>query len=215
MIKVLKNEGVKLSVLLEGLGNSYANALRKSSNEIPILAVDEVEISKNDSALFDEMLAHRLGLLPLSADKTFTLPEECTCKGKGCSKCTAELTLKVSGEGTVLAKSLKSKTVEPIYSEMPLVYLQKDQEIELVAKARLGKGKDHAKHSPGLVWIRAASDEPENEIGKENTKEPEGEDFVLEIESWGQLKPKEILAESCGALKENLDEFLKEASKIK
>jgi len=32
---------------------SLANALRRSIDEIPILAVDEVEIHKNDSVLYD------------------------------------------------------------------------------------------------------------------------------------------------------------------
>ena len=260
MIKVLKNEGVKLSVVLEETGNSYANALRKSSNEIPVLAVDTVEILKNDSVLFDEMLAHRIGLLPLSADKNFVFPENCTCKGKGCNKCTAEMTLKVKGEGRILAKELKSKTVESIHPDIPLVFLQKDQEIELTAQARLGKGKVHAKYSPGLVWTRAVPKielpkdkdahkacaevcpknvyqiEPKVEVknlmncdlcmacveecDKRSHKERikvsgSDKDFILEIESWGQLKPKEILVEACNALKENIDEFLKGASKLK
>ncbi len=259
MIDVIKNEDLELSVVLKGVGNAYANAIRKSSNEVPILAVDTIEISKNDSALFDEMLAHRVGLVPLASDKTLTLPEKCTCKGKGCAKCTVMLTLKSSG-GKVLAKDLKSKTVSAIYPDMPLVFLQKDQEVEAVAEARLGKGIDHAKYSPGLVWLRAVPHvelpkdkshckpcaaacprdvyqiEPKVEVKnllncdlcmacvEECDKQPNKEkikvygddkDFIIEIESWGQLKPKEILAEACGALQENIDEFLKEASKLK
>ena len=260
MLEVLKNENLKLSLIMKGVGNSYANALRKSANEVPILAVDTVEISKNDSALFDELIGHRIGLIPLKAEKkTFTEPEKCTCKGKGCAKCTVALTMQVSG-GNILASELKSKTVSAIYPEMPITLLQKGQEVELVAEARLGKGVDHAKYSPGLVWIRAM---PHVELPKDRSKirpcaekcpknvfqlDPKVEvknlmncdlcmacvdecknqgqegkikiygdenDFILEIESWGQLKPKEILTESCTALKKNIDEFLKEASKIK
>lgn len=259
MIEVIKNEDMKLSVLLKGVGNAYVNALRKSTNEIPVLAVDTVDITKNDSALFDEMLAHRIGLVPLTPEKTMTLPEDCSCKGKGCMKCTADLVLK-AGEGKVMAKDMKSKTVSVIYPEMQLSFLQKDGEIELVAHARLGKGITHAKYSPGLVWTRAAPHvvlpkdkekvkecaavcpryvyqlEPKLEIknlmncdlclacveecDKRNVKEKikvygDEKDFIVEIESWGQLKPKEILVEACGALKENIDEFLKDASKLK
>lgn len=260
MLEILKNEDLKLSLVMKGVGNSYANALRKSSNEINILAVDTVEISKNDSALFDEILAHRIGLVPLKADKkTFTEPEKCSCKGKGCAKCTVALTMQVSG-GKILASELKSKTVSAIYPEMPITLLQKGQEIELVAEARLGRGVEHAKYSPGLVWIRAIPhielpkdrssikscakkcpknvyqldpkveiknlmncdlcmdcvDECEKQGQKDKIKVWSDEnDFILEIESWGQLKPKEILIESCNAFKKNIDEFLKEASKIK
>ena len=49
--------------------NSVANAIRRYVAQIPIVAVDEVEISKNDSALYDETLAHRIGLIPLKAKK--------------------------------------------------------------------------------------------------------------------------------------------------
>jgi len=256
---ILKNEDMKLSLVLENVGNGYANALRKSVNEIPVLAIDTVEISRNDSALFDEMLAHRIGLVPLKADKTFTAPEKCTCKGKGCTKCTATLVLKTNS-GKVLAGELKGKSVEVIYPELPITILQKGQEIELVAEARLGRGVDHAKHSPGLAWIRevphitlpkdkekikvcaekcpknvyqlepkvevknlmncdlcmACVEECEKQGFKDQIKvEGDDKDFIFEIESWGQLKPKEILVEACGALKKNIDEFLKEASKIK
>ena len=48
---------------------SLANAVRRSVAEVPTLAIDEVEIYKNDSPLYDEMLALRLGLVPLKTEK--------------------------------------------------------------------------------------------------------------------------------------------------
>jgi hypothetical protein len=87
-----------------GLTSNYRSASTYPvANEIPVLAVDSIEVSKNDSMLYDEMLALRIGLIPLKADKTFALPEECTCKGKGCMKCTASLVLKASGPGVIRA----------------------------------------------------------------------------------------------------------------
>ena len=47
-----------------------ANAIRRSVSEVPTLAIDEVEIFKNDSALYDEVLAHRFGLVPLKMEKS-------------------------------------------------------------------------------------------------------------------------------------------------
>ena len=247
-----------MQFVIKGINNSIANAVRRSVNEIPVLAVDNVEISKNDSALSDEMLAHRIGLVPLSYDKTFTLSEDCTCKGKGCAKCTAALTLTAKG-GVVKAGDLKSKTVKVIYPEMPLDLLQKEQEIEIIAEAKLGKGINHVKFSPGLMWFRefpnielpknlesvkdcmkmcprdvyttegklgiknlincdlceACVEECRNK-GKEEIKVTGSkEDFIFEIESWGQLRPKEIFIEACEVLDNNIKEFLKEASKIK
>ena len=39
---------------------SLANAIRRSAGEIEVLAIDECDIYKNDSALYDEIIAHRL-----------------------------------------------------------------------------------------------------------------------------------------------------------
>ena len=46
-----------------------ANAIRRSVLEIPTMAIDEVEIIKNDSALYDEIIAHRIGLIPIKTEK--------------------------------------------------------------------------------------------------------------------------------------------------
>ena len=65
MIEVIKNQNGELSFVLRGISSAYANALRRTTEEIPVLAIDEVEISKNDSVLYDEVLSHRIGLVPL------------------------------------------------------------------------------------------------------------------------------------------------------
>jgi len=48
-----------------GIDESLANAIRRYVNQIPALAVDEVEFLKNDSALYDETIAHRMKQLPI------------------------------------------------------------------------------------------------------------------------------------------------------
>ena len=40
--------------------DSLANAIRRYVNQIPVLAIDEVEIIKNDSALYDETVSQKL-----------------------------------------------------------------------------------------------------------------------------------------------------------
>jgi DNA-directed RNA polymerase subunit D len=255
MIDVIKSNENELGLVIKGIDHTYANSIRRSAEEIPILAVDEVEIVKNDSMLYDEMLALRIGLTPLKADKTFTSPDECTCKGKGCMKCTVDLTLKAVGPCIVKSGDLKSKTVKPVFADIPLVILQEGQELELVAEARLGKGADHAKFSPGLVWFRAypkidldkncdkdclkACPKDVFDIEKVSVKNllncdlcnacveacarkgsnaikvsGSNEDFIFEIESWGQLAPKEIFSDAISALGKNLKELDKDIKKL-
>jgi DNA-directed RNA polymerase subunit D len=132
---------------------SLANAIRRCTNRILIPAIDEVEIYKNDSALYDEVLAHRLGLIPVKENRKLVEPEKCSCKGKGCNKCQIQVKLKTKGPKTVKAIELEGD-VEIIYENMPIVILDKNQNLELVGFIRLGKGKNHAKYSPGLVYYR-------------------------------------------------------------
>jgi len=160
-MKILEKTDEKIVFVCE-LSESLANAIRRSALEIPVLAIDEVEFYKNDSVLYDEVLALRLGLTPLETPSNMVLKEKCSCKGKGCSKCSAQLKLKAKGPVTVYSKELKGK-VKVIYEEMPLVELTEEQELELVATARLGKGIEHTKFSPGLVYYRNV---PEIEIDK-------------------------------------------------
>ena len=79
------------------IGISLANAIRRSVNNIPVLAIDSIEISKNDSALYDEMIAHRMGLVPLKNEK-LKLGKDCDCqKDEGCGKCSVKFKISAVG----------------------------------------------------------------------------------------------------------------------
>ena len=123
------------------INQSLVNSLRRYVNEIKIIAVDEVEISKNDGPLYDETVAHRIGLIPLKMEKSFKENDE------------KKLKLKSKKHGFVLSKELKGD-VEVIHDEMPITLLNEDQELALTAKVRMGRGKDHSKFSPGLIFYR-------------------------------------------------------------
>jgi DNA-directed RNA polymerase subunit D len=152
-----KKQG-KVQFLIKGSNPAFVNAMRRNIiNEVPTMAIEDVEFRKNNSILYDEIVAHRLGLIPLKTDlKSYNLPEKCTCKGEGCAKCTLKLTLKAKGPGVVLASQIKSKDpkVVPVHPDMPIVKLLKDQQIEMEATAMLGKGKEHMKWSPGLAFFK-------------------------------------------------------------
>ena len=174
-IRLLENkkDENKISFILKDSNASYANALRRiMMEEVPVMAIEDVEITKNSSILYDEIIAHRLGLLPLTTDlKSYNLPENCKCEGKGCARCQVKLTLQASkGSGMVYASEIKSKdsAIKPACPKMPIVKLLKGQQLELEATAVLGKGKVHSKWSPCLVYYKK---KPVVEIG--NVKNPE------------------------------------------
>ena len=150
-MKIIEKNKEKV-VFVEEVNESLANAIRRSVNEIPILAIDEVEFSKNDSVLYDEIIAHRLGLIPLK-NENLELREDCTCKRKGCAKCSISLKLSAKGPKTVYSSDLKGKA-KPVYEKMPIVILSEDQELEFSATARLGKAVEHTKFSPGIFYYR-------------------------------------------------------------
>lgn len=148
-IKIISRKGEKLRFLLEGTTPAFANTLRRiMTSEIPNLAVDVVEFHDNTSALFDEIIAHRLGMLPLAFDPDkFNMPNECKCDGKGCPSCQVFFALEKKGPATVYSSDMKSsnKSVGPTSPDFPIVKLLKDQHLKLEAIARLGIGREHSK----------------------------------------------------------------------
>lgn len=210
---------------------SLANAIRRSVSEVEVLSIDEVEIYKNDSALYDEVLSHRLGLIPLKTEKGMS------------SKTSIDLKLSKSGPCTVYSGDLKG-AAEVVEDKIPLTILGEGHKLELLATAKLGKGINHAKNIPGLCyyrhilevkstpeidqiiqkskslikpekkgskWICDLSDSEEiqiEEIDKDAVKD--STEILFVIESYGNLPAKDIFVKSVEALEENLDLFLKE-----
>lgn len=157
-IKPLKKEENKLTFIIKDTSPAFVNTIRRIiASELPTMAIRRVTLVKNSSALFDEILAHRLGMLPLTTDlSSYELPEKCTCKGAGCAKCQVVLTLKAEGPLTVYASDLKFQDpkIKPVHAKIPIVKLLKGQELEFEAVATLGTGKEHAKFSPGLAYYK-------------------------------------------------------------
>jgi len=149
-IKILESRGPVLRFLVEGTNPAFANSLRRIMiAEIPTLAIEWIDVHDNNSGLFDEFLSHRMGLIPLRFDpKKFNLPGECSCKGKGCPLCQVVFVIDKKGPGLVTAGDMNSsdKSVKPMAPNIPIVELLEWQKIKLEAVARLGIGKDHARH---------------------------------------------------------------------
>jgi len=124
---------------------SLANVIRRYMHQIPVLAVEDVEISRNDSPLYDETIAHRIGLVPLKTEKAVN------DKSKG------KLKLSVKKEGVVHSGELKGD-VKIVYDSIPITTLNKGQELDIVASVKGGKGVEHAKFSPGFMFYRNVVD---------------------------------------------------------
>jgi DNA-directed RNA polymerase subunit D len=147
-----------LHFLLKGSNDAFSNLIRRYVlDEVPTLAVETVEFKDNGSALYDEIVAHRIGLIPIKTDlKSYNLTEDCTCKGEGCAKCQLQITLKSSKKGFVTAGEAESEDPKCAFvqGDMPITKLTGKQKIELTATAILGRGKDHMKWSPGLAFYK-------------------------------------------------------------
>jgi DNA-directed RNA polymerase subunit D len=155
-VELIKSKDNVKRIAISGVKPSFANTLRRAcSFEVPVLAIEDVYFTKNSSALYDEIVSHRLALVALKTDlKSYEVIDKCSCKAKGCAKCQVVLKLSVTGPAMVRAKDLKSQdpAIKPLYPNTPIVELIDGQEIEFEAVAVLGKGKTHAKWSSCLSY---------------------------------------------------------------
>ena len=190
-----------MKLLLKGIDRVYANALRRFAiREVPCMAIDEIVIHENSSVLYDEILAHRLGLIPLTTDlEGYILPQDCDCKTSlGCTKCRVLLVLDAVATDevkTIYSGDLVSEDtrVKPYVDNIPIIKLAPSQKIKLEAYAKLGKGRHHAKWQP--VTISTLTD-------TDNDSE-----FHLTLESTGSLPANEILLQATSILNTKLKDM--------
>ena len=136
-MKIIQEKGDQISFEVE-MDESLANALRRLINNIPTLAIKDVEISKNGSPLYDETIAHRLGLTPLKNPK---------------NKKTPELKISTKKKGFVYSGEIEGD-VKIVFENIPITYLDEDQELQLNATTRFGIGEEHSKFSPGFMFYK-------------------------------------------------------------
>lgn len=197
-VKILESSENRIKVLFSEVDVAYANSIRRLAiNGVPTMAIDDVVVHDNSSVLYDEILAHRLGLIPIITDlEGYVMPNECSCKTKlGCSKCRVMFVLDAIATDdtkTVYSGDLISEddSVKPKIGKIPLVKLAPGQKIKLEAYAKLGTGQEHAKWQPASVSTLTDTD---------NNNE-----FVLTIESSGALSPDQILLQSMKILNHRL-----------
>ena len=210
-LDVIEKNDHKIVFIVEGVSIEMINALRRILlTEIPVMAIDEVIILKNDSPLYDEIIAHRLGLIPLKTDlETYNLPEECECSGYGCPLCQVSLTCEISNDSNVpmdiYSGDLKSNDpkIIPVDPKIPIVKIDKNDKVIIEAYAILGTAKEHAKwQAVSNVAYRnyPIIDFNDSDIGEKEEKElivkmcPESLYF---LDNKGVLKLKEDYWKRC------------------
>ncbi len=141
---IIKSEGKTSTLLLSDFKVSLVNALRRAIiNSVQTMAIEDLNIYKNTSSMYDEILASRLGLVPL---KTIA----------ALSKSKKEITfkLKETGPKAVHASDLmcEDKDISPVYPDTLIINLKEGETIDLEAKATFGNGQEHIKFSPAHAF---------------------------------------------------------------
>jgi len=129
--------------VVRGVTPAFANGVRRAIiADVPTMTIDTVRVVENSSVMFDEMIGLRLGLVPLEAPPgEFREDDEVT------------LALDVTGPGTAYSGDLVSSDPQlaPADENVPIIDLKENQRLEVEAVARMGRGRDHAKHQGGVA----------------------------------------------------------------
>lgn len=165
-IKIRQISPSNVDFMLSNVSLAFANSLRRVMlAEIPTMAIDLVEVEANTSVLADEFLAHRLGLIPLSARNVDDVvgSRDCDCESY-CERCSVVLHLHARCTGnqnmSVYARDLVVSEARPNeYVGTPVITdpdgqgslickLRKGQELKMKCVAKKGIAREHAKWSP-------------------------------------------------------------------
>ena len=160
-IEIIELEDRKCKFILKNSTPAKANALRRAiMTDIPKMAIDEVEFHlgpidhegkgyESTTPLFDEIIAHRLGMVPVPTDyKLFTTKDKCSCGGEGCPSCEIMYSLNKYGPCTVLSGDLQplgDATLKVKDEEIPIVELADGQSVLIYAYAVMGTARKHVK----------------------------------------------------------------------
>lgn len=104
------------------------------SSEVPTVAVDVVEVFINTSDMAEEVIAHRLGLIPLKIEA-------------GLEEAQLDLEIQADRSQCVLSRDLSGK-IRPVHDDLIICRLRKGQTVKLRAHVKIGTGEDQAKWNP-------------------------------------------------------------------
>ena len=160
-IEIVEMEERQCKFILKNSTPSKANALRRTMlSDISKMAIDDVEFHlgpidvdgkefESITPLFDEIIAHRLGMVPVPTDyELFTTKDKCACGGVGCPSCEIMYSLNKHGPCTVLSGDLQplgDAKLKVKDEDIPIVELADGQSVLIYAHAVMGTAKKHVK----------------------------------------------------------------------
>jgi DNA-directed RNA polymerase subunit D len=187
-IKQVKKGNRTIKFTIKGINPAFVNGIRRTiQTSVKNFAVEDVNIYENTSVLFNEMLAHRLGMLPIQVDtKTYKKKDKVT------------LMVEKDGPCTVYSKDIKSTDpkIEIIDKKIPIVKLGKNQRVKIEMEAIVDSAKKHSKWLPGIMSYSYDKDV-----------------FTINVESFGGMEPKELLEQAVEEIKIKTEELKKALSK--
>mmetsp|Transcript_2611 Transcript_2611/g.6614 ORF Transcript_2611/g.6614 Transcript_2611/m.6614 type:complete len:336 (-) Transcript_2611:57-1064(-) len=163
-IKTIKKNQEEMIFQIKGFDFSFSNALRRILlSEISIFAIEKVFFYDNSSILNDEIIAHRLGMIPIFVSPHFI---DYSIKNKTGNFLKIILNLKVIHPNnffkniSVYSNSLKWKKygifkslfknipIKPVFKDILIAKLNPGQRIDCECESLIGIGSNHAKFSP-------------------------------------------------------------------
>ncbi|MCQ2056321.1 MAG: DNA-directed RNA polymerase subunit D [archaeon] len=161
-IKIIEMKERKCKLVLKNSSPAKANALRRTILfDIPKMAIDNVEFwlghadwgNETNTPLFNEIIAHRLGMIPIPTDESFEMDDS---NSDGDYRSSAiKYVIKENGPKTVYSGDLKlvdgpidfedKSLLEIKDKKIPIVELGKGQSILAYAYAVMGTAKKHVK----------------------------------------------------------------------
>ena len=138
-ITVLEKTPAKATFLISKAGENgiaFVNALRRAIiSQLPAFAMEDITFYENNSALYNEYIANRLGLVPLTWEEGIA------------DDAKISLTLSMDGPCTVYSRDIKSTddTIKVYSQNIPVAVLGLDQRLRFEAVAIKGTSKAHAK----------------------------------------------------------------------
>ncbi len=189
-IKVIKDDDEYFIFNIKNSEPYLTNMLRRTIiGQVPAFAIDTITVYENNSYMFDEYLAHRLGLVPLTTTENASINDEII------------YTIDVQGPGELTSGDLRTKSkIKPVYDNIPIIKLREGQTVRMEASAKIGCPRKHQKFQAGNAAY--------------NYEDPK--EITVTIESFKNYPMAHDLAKvAITKIKTKIDEAIKDIEKMR